>query len=70
MWVCNTGKTRDPFLNFCIRQLWFICAQFNVDLHVKHIQGSLNVDADALSRHKFKDTGNATWENVSSVLLV
>ena len=66
--VCNTGKTKDPFLSIYIRQLWFTCAQFNVDLKVRHIQGIHNVVTDALSRHKFEDSGHVTWEDVSPVL--
>ena len=66
--VCNTGKTKDAFLNFCIRQLLFICVRFNIDLQVKHIRRVYNVVADALSRHKFKDSGHVIWEDVSHVL--
>ena len=66
--VCNTGKTRDPFLSWCIRQLWFICAQHNVNAQVRHIQGKQNVAADALSRYKFQGTSHTIWEDVSSVL--
>ena len=66
--VCNTGKTKDPFLNFCIRQLWFHCAQFNVDLQVRHIRGIRKVAVDALSRHKFEDSGHVIREDVSHLL--
>ena len=62
--VCNTGKTKDAFLNLCIRQLWFICAQFKIELQVKHIKGIKNVVADALSRHKFDGLGQVVCEGV------
>ena len=66
--VCNTGKTKDAFLNLCIRQLWFISTRFNIELQVRHIKGVKNVVADALSCHKFRDLGEVIWEDVSHVL--
>ena len=48
--VASSGRTRDPFCGACIRKIWFITATHDIDLEVKHIQGTKNVLADALSR--------------------
>ena len=48
--VVNSGKTRDKFLNACIRHIWFISAVHDIDLHLAHIQGHKNFIADSLSR--------------------
>ena len=48
--VVNSGKTRDKFLNACIRHIWFITAIYDIDLQLTHIQGHKNVIADSLSR--------------------
>ena len=46
----NSGKTRDKFLNACIRHIWFITAVHNIDLQLTHIQGHKSLIADSLSR--------------------
>ena len=48
--VASSGRTRDPFLGACIRNIWLITATHDIELEVKHIQGNKNVLADALSR--------------------
>ena len=50
VWVVNSGKTRDKFLNACIRHIWFITAVHDIDLQLTHIQGHKNLVADSLSR--------------------
>ena len=48
--VLTTGKTRDPFLATCARNIWLITAIFNIQLQVLHVPGKANVIADLLSR--------------------
>ena len=48
--VASSGRTRDPFLGACIRNIWLITATHDIELEVKHIQGNKNVLGDALSR--------------------
>ena len=48
--VASSGRTKDPFLGACIRNIWLITATHDIELEVKHIQGTKNVLADALSR--------------------
>ena len=63
--VIRSNKTRDRFLDVCLRNIWLICATWNIDLRVAHIKGKNNTLADALSRGKFDKLGDVTWENVS-----
>ena len=49
MWPLQVGPG-DPFLGVCIRNIWLITAIHDIDLEVKHIQGTKNVLADVLSR--------------------
>ena len=48
--VSNSGRTRDPFLATCARNMWWLCAHFDIELKVEHVEGIKNVEADALSR--------------------
>ena len=48
--VASSGRTKDPFLGACIRNIWLITATYDIELEIKHIQGSKNILADALSR--------------------
>ena len=48
--VVTTGKTRDPFLATCARNIWLLTAIFNIQLQVLHVPGKANVTADLLSR--------------------
>ena len=66
--VCMTGKTRDPFLNFCLREIWFITAKFNIELRVTHIRGRESGIADALSRGKTDILSKLCIQPISSVL--
>ena len=47
--VCQTGKTRDSFLNACLHSLWLTATHSNIQLTVAHIPGRDNNNiADAL----------------------
>ena len=48
--VLNTGKTKDPFLATCARNVWLITAIFNIEIIVIHVPGKNNPVADLLSR--------------------
>ena len=48
--VVKTGKTKDPFLALCIRNIWLLTASHDIDLDISHIPGTFNIIADALSR--------------------
>ena len=46
----NTGKSRDPFMNACLRELCYILCKYNCELKVRHISTKLNTFPDLLSR--------------------
>ena len=46
----------------CLQILWFVCATLNNDLRIKHIRAKDNNLADALSRQKFEEVGDVTWD--------
>ena len=48
--VIRTGKTRDPFLALCIRNIWLHTAHYDIDLVIDHVLGKKKRMADTLSR--------------------
>ena len=48
--VVDTGKTRDPLLATCLRNIWMITAIHDIKVSIKHIAGCKNVTSDLLSR--------------------
>ena len=58
--VLRAGRARDQILVTCARNIWLICAIYNIDLLVAHIPGKENVLADLLSRWQFSDTNVAS----------
>ena len=48
--VVASGKTRNEFLNACLRNIWFVTASYDIDLQIEHIQGHKNIMAVSLSR--------------------
>lgn len=48
--MVNLGSLKDPFMQRCLRQLWFTAAVHDCELTARHIPGVHNVLADALSR--------------------
>ena len=45
-----SGKTKDKFINACIKNIWLLTAIFDIDLHIEHVQEVNNITADCLSR--------------------
>ena len=56
----NTGRSRVPFIQSCLRDLWFYASLHDFELQALHIPGYANIIADALSRWdshpEFRDT--------------
>ena len=50
MHTLNTGRTRDPILAACSRELWLVAALRELEIVVNHAPGTSLVLADALSR--------------------
>jgi hypothetical protein len=54
--ITNSGTSKEPRLMKLVRALFYLEAQYNVELRVVHIEGVHNAMSDALSRlniHKF-----------------
>lgn len=49
MTVVNSGSSKDPFLQCCLRQLWFTVAVQDCELTTRHIPDVHNILADTLS---------------------
>ena len=48
--VLRSGRTRDPYLGACARNIWYVSALADIDLQYVHIRGVDNGVADLLSR--------------------
>ena len=48
--VINSTTSKDPFMQRCLRQLWFTAAIFDFDVRALHVPGKHNQFADCLSR--------------------
>ncbi len=53
--VINSGRTRIPFLESCLRELSFFCARSDIDIRGHHVAGVENRLADHLSRWHLSD---------------
>ena len=53
VFALSTGKTRDPVLAACARELWLFSALRNIDILITHVPGEQLHLADALSRMSF-----------------
>ena len=63
--VIMSGKTKDPFLALCIRNIWLLTAYNDIDLLVRHIPGIDNTLADTLSRiHSPKSVNNKVLQDL------
>ena len=45
-----SGKTKEQFLNACIRNMWLLTVIADRDLHIQHVEGATHITADCLSR--------------------
>ena len=46
----NNQRSKDPFMQDCLRELWLYLALHNINLLARPVEGSVNYFADALSR--------------------
>ena len=57
--VINSGKTKDPFLASCIREIWLVVSNYGFQLRAVHLPGEENRVPDWLSRwdcgQKYRD---------------
>ena len=59
MHVLNSGKSKDPIIAACAREVWLIAATRNIDILLTHVPGISLVLVDALSRRSFDPNLNA-----------
>lgn len=52
----QTGRTKDPILAACARELWLHASKRNQTVEIRHKKGSLLILPDALSRTSFDQT--------------
>lgn len=58
--VINSHKSRNSFLNDCLRELWLLAAIHDFELRAVHLEGQSNRAADLLSRwHLSSSTARA-----------
>lgn len=57
----NKYARKIPLLDIISRRIWFWCIESNIHLSSSHIDGTLNRQADQLSR-----TGNDCWQNTQT----
>ena len=72
--VVQSSKTRDDFLALCLRNICLLTSKNDIDLQIRHVEGSMNPIADALShlptgnknfKAKIHELGdNLHWHNV------
>lgn len=48
--LINSGRSRDYWMQACIRELWYLASKFSFEIRAVHIAGSTNTLADHLSR--------------------
>jgi len=66
--VVNSGSSKDPFMQRCLRQLWFTVAVHDCELTTPHIPGVHNVLADALSRWQTDSSYQELFQAAASSL--
>lgn len=72
----NTGRSRVPFTQSCLRDLWLYASLFDFEIRALHIPGHTNIIADALSRWdtqpefsiKFYDAASLHHDSLSEYL--
>ena len=65
-YALSSGRTRDPVLAACAREIWLISALKDVDILIYHAPGDTLVLADALSRRSI----NPDMDILASSLIV
>ena len=56
----DSGRTKDPFLQECVRELWVLGVKYDLELNIVHQPGKELVRADALSR-MYSSTACRRW---------
>ena len=65
--VLMSGKTKDPYLAACARNIWYIASLDDIDLCYVHVRGEHNRLADMLSRWVGSDSN---WKALCAIIPV
>lgn len=65
-YALETGRTKDPLLAACARELWLLAAKLNHHVEIKHKCGAQLPLADALSRMFHSDQKAAQAQRLVS----
>ncbi len=62
VWVINTGKTRDDFMQSSMRELAFITARHEFEVKAVHVPGVSNRISDILSKWEIQDDAASKFQ--------
>ena len=54
--VLQAGRSSDPLMRGCAREVWLLCCLHDIEITVRHIPGTQNEVADTLSRAHLGET--------------
>ena len=64
--VMSSNSSKDPFMQRCLRQLWFTAAIFDFEVRALHVPGRHNQLADCLSRWHSDPSARASFSCLCS----
>ena len=64
VWVLQSGRTKDPYLAACARNIWLWAAKFDINFVFSHIRGKSNCIADPLSRWSYSNDNYAALKQL------
>lgn len=68
--VINTGRSRDAFLQACLREICFLAALFECEIKAVHIPGQYNRLPDLLSRWDLSNHHRAEFARLTKHIVV
>ena len=65
----NSGRSRAPGMQACLREIWFLSATYDFELRAAHIPGRNNTIADHLSRWHTAPSHEAQFHSLTADLV-
>ena len=66
VFALNSGRSRSPGMQLCLREIWFLSAAFDFEIRTDHVPGVSNAIADHLSRWHLSPSHKAHFEALTS----
>ena len=66
VFALNSGRSRTPGMQRCLREIWFLSAVFDFEIRADHVLGVSNAIADHLSRWHLSPSHKAHFEALTS----